>query len=63
MLPDDTFSPTDLKMCFMAFDQNRNGRVSEDEFIACITTARESQPPIENSAAKPFGLAQTLSSI
>ena len=48
LLPEDTFSPADIKMTMIAFDKNRNGSVDENEFIGCITNARESAPAYFN---------------
>lgn len=45
LLPADTLSPADFKMTMKAFDANRNGQIDEDEFIKCITMARENAPP------------------
>ena len=63
MLPEGSFSSADVKMTFIAFDKNRNGLIDENEFISCITDARESAPPIENKAAQPFMIDNTISSI
>lgn len=41
LLPDDELTPADFKMTMLAFDTNRNGRIDENEFIKCITNARE----------------------
>ena len=44
-LPDDDITPADFKLLMLAFDTNRNGRIDENEFIACITKARDNAPP------------------
>ena len=40
LLPDEAFSPADLKMTMLAFDTNRNGMIEQDEFIHVIEDAR-----------------------
>lgn len=73
LLPDDELTPADFKMTMLAFDTNRNGRIDEDEFIKCITNAREQAPspspmagaPVNtiSSNATPFNMDNTISSI
>ena len=69
LLPNDTFSPADIKMTMIAFDKNRNGMIDENEFISAITQARETQVLATPSGAaatmnsKTFGMDNTISSI
>lgn len=45
LLPDHELTPADIKMTMIAFDTNRNGLIDEQEFISCISKARDSGPP------------------
>lgn len=40
LVPDETLSLLDLKKIMMAFDQNKNGMIEENEFISMIEKAR-----------------------
>ena len=40
LLPDDQFTPADLKMTMLAFDTNRNGLIEQEEFIQAFEDAR-----------------------
>ena len=67
LLPEESITPADIKMTMIAFDVNRNGQIDEDEFIQCITKARESAPPATPDLgmmnSKGFGMNETISSI
>ena len=69
MLNYSEITPADLKMTMVAFDTNRNNFIDENEFISCITKARENAPPglslnpILGKANAPFSLDGTVSSI
>jgi len=56
LVPSHEMSPADLKMTMVAFDTNRNNRIDENEFIACITKARGNAPPAQ--AIQPSSLPQ-----
>lgn len=70
MLNFSEITPADLKMTMVAFDTNRNNVIDENEFINCISKARENAPPalspglaISGKTRAPFSLDGTVSSI
>jgi hypothetical protein len=58
LLPEEQFTPADLKMTMLAFDANGHGRIEREEFIAVITEARnqglQGMDTLNDRQAEPY---------
>lgn len=52
LIPDDMVTLAELKKIMMAFDQNRNGLIEEDEFISIFEKARNASMVVIESPSK-----------
>lgn len=52
LIPEDMLTLSELKKIMMAFDQNRNGLIEEEEFISIFEKARNASVTVIESPQK-----------